>query len=130
MEIDGKDLNKVGSGIVILLVIVFGIQYINTDKDQEYVGLLANMLDKKYEGVILEKFIDYDNHAMRTIILNNGSRASINSDFYTKINIGDSISKKEGDSIIWLYKNKDTLTFDYKEWVERIKRLKKQQRSE
>ena len=130
MKIDGKDLNKVGSGIVILLVIVFGIQYINTDKDQEYVGLLANMLDKKYEGVILEKFIDYDNHAMRTIILNNGNRTSVNSDFYTKINIGDSISKKEGDSIIWLYKNKDILTFDYKEWVERIKRLKSQQRSE
>ena len=29
MEIDGKDLNKVGTGFSILLIIVLGIQYIN-----------------------------------------------------------------------------------------------------
>jgi len=129
MEIDGKDLNKVKSGFVILLVIVFAIQYINTDENQFYKGMLKTEKQKSYQGVVNHKFIDYKNHAIRTVVINSVN-VSMNTEFYKKINIGDSLSKKKGDPIVWLYKKDGKiLFFDYKKEIEDIIRLKNQQRS-
>ena len=131
MEIDGKDLNKVGTGFSILLIIVLSIQYINTDENQFYNGMLYTLKEENYSGIVIKKFINYDNHAIRTVILKNSQRVTFYDSFYKKINIGDSLSKKKGDPIVWLYKkNGRILFFDYKKEVEDIIRLKNQQRSE
>ncbi len=125
MEIDGKDLNKVWNGFLILLVIVLGVQYINTDENQRYEGLLFNFKEEKYSGIVVKKFIDYNNHTNLTIVLNNNRTATLYESFYKKIDVGDSLSKKKGDPIVWLYKkNGKILFYDYAEKVERIKRLK------
>ena len=125
MEINGKDLNKVWNGFLILLVIVLGVQYINTDENQRYEGLLFNFKEESYHGIVVNKFIDYENHASRIAILKNNQRAGFYESFYEKIDVGDSLSKKKGDPIVWLYKkNGKILFYDYAEKVERIKRLK------
>ena len=131
MEIDGKNLNKVGTGFLILLVIILGVQYINTDENQRYEGLLFNFKEESYHGIVVNKFIDYENHASRTVILKNNQRAGFYESFYEKIDVGDSLSKKKGDPIVWLYKkNGEILFFDHKKEIEDIIRLKNQQRSE
>ncbi len=130
IQIDGKDLNKVWTGFSILLIIVIGIQYINTDENQFYNGMLETEKEKSYQGVVSQKFIDYENHAIRTVVINT-INVPMHTEFYKKINVGDSLSKKKGDPIVWLYKkNGEILFFDHKKEIEDIIRLKNQQRSE
>ena len=128
MEIDGKDLNKVWNGFLILLIIVLGFQYMNRSGDF-YDGVLATRKKKSYQGIVSRKFIDYENHAIRTIVINR-AHITVNTEFYKRIDIGDSLSKKKGDYIVWLYKkNGKILFFDHEEHIENVRHLKNQQRS-
>ena len=126
MEINGKDLNKVWNGFLILLIIVFGIQYISND-DDPLKGMIQTMLEENYQGIVTQKFIDYPNHAMRVLILNTQKRVTIDRNFYELIAVNDSISKKRDDHLIFVYKKNDTLIFDENKKIQRIRAIREMQ---
>ncbi len=124
MEITVDHIRNTFSIFVACIVIFFIIPSFFKEED-DLQGLLGNMLIKDYHGIIEHKFIDYDNHATRTIVLERGSNVTLNSEFYKLVEVGDSISKKKGDHLIWLYKKQDTLNFDYIKWIEDIRKIRR-----
>lgn len=70
-------------------------------------------INRKFYGIIKEKEIKTDDHGSRVLYIGN-SIESINWDFYEIIEIGDSITKKKGDTLIYLYKkNSEIFYFNY-----------------
>jgi hypothetical protein len=63
----------------------------------------------EYSGVISKKYIDYSNHGGTTIRFKSGEIMPINPKLYYKLNIDDSIFKKEKNSKTIIYKKDGTI---------------------
>ena len=104
------------SQIVIGLVIIMIIGLLINGRMGAFGRKYERVSKKKIIGIIEKKEIEYDNHAMRVIYVNN-KVFDINSDFYESISVGDSISKRAGDMVVHLYKKDGRyLYFDYDEY--------------
>lgn len=66
-----------------------------------------------YNGVIIKKFIDHDNHNYRTLVLKNGRKIVIieKSGFFNYVQIGDSINKVKGNLEIQTFRHEEDTTF-------------------
>jgi hypothetical protein len=70
-------------------------------------------LGHDFSGKVKDIFIDNHNHSAKTIKFYDGSKFVTNPFVMTYINIGDSITKFEKDSIVIIYKtNNDTIFYD------------------
>lgn len=78
-----------------------------------------NDINKQYEGIVVDKYLNERNHMNETIILDNGGKHTINSfdktSFYDSISIGDMVIKNKGSLKYFLIKQSDTLVFENKE---------------
>lgn len=123
MEIDLNSWSKAKSifiGVVILIFLIFSL----TKKNNIYHRMYTKKLNKHFQGFVIDKFLDVNNHSIPTIVLESNKKVSIEGEFFKKISIGDSISKKKGEHLVILYKsNNDTLIFDYQKLIEQIKEL-------
>jgi len=73
-----------------------------------YLTLLSenkNSFEENYEGIVTNKFVDYDNRSALTIEVNN-SLYSLDESAYNNIQVGDSVRKLKNDTafIILIYK--------------------------
>lgn len=62
-------------------------------------------LDSDYRGVIQEIYNDKSNHNSPMVFFTNKNRIGINGKFRGQMEIGDSISKIKGDSVIQRFRN-------------------------
>ena len=104
------------SQIVISVLVVFFIGLLMNDLPKGFGDMYEEIYQENFIGLVQKKEIEYDNHGMRVIYVNN-KVFDINSDFYESISVGDSISKRAGDMVIHLYKKDGRyLYFDYDEY--------------
>jgi membrane-bound lytic murein transglycosylase MltF len=84
--------------ITIIGIILFGIG-IFVMRELEYNQQLQLELDCEFSGMLINKFIDNDDHGNKVIILNNQQKESLFRvpKCYVYISIGDSIVKKKGE---------------------------------
>lgn len=71
-----------------------------------------------YDGIVVNKFVDFKDHAIEKIVLeNNFTFNLISTEWYKKFDTGDYVFKEKGSLIIKLIKKntQDTLYFDYRD---------------
>ncbi|MDM1046594.1 hypothetical protein HX004_17390 [Myroides sp. 1354] len=65
-----------------------------------------------YQGSINGKYIDKENHNSTMIIFRNGRNRAIHPYFWDKVQVGDSISKMTGDSLIQVFRNGEKIILE------------------
>ena len=94
--------------IIVFPVIVIGL-FIFSQPSDNYMRcvIVERFKEQHYNGVIVDKYIDKENHANETLIVENGNNKSTIIDFiylpredFNIIQIGDSIFKESGDEFI------------------------------
>ncbi|SHM97276.1 hypothetical protein [Flavobacterium chilense] len=101
IELTNKQLKNILSLVIVIFIIYFVIS-LSLGKSKNLDG--NNIKKQSYSGYIKEKFIDTTDHFANKIILKNGNNQPIHWKFSTYLEIGDSISKKEGDSCATIQK--------------------------
>lgn len=100
---------------ILLKLFLISLLICGCDQYRFYEKMYEYDLNESYEGLILDKEIDLQDHSARNLKLPNKT-ISVISEFYELIEIGDSINKKKGDTLIYLYKkNGELLKFNYNE---------------
>ena len=96
--------------IALVLVIVVALIY---KRSNSFADIYESDLNEDYTGLVLKKEVQKHNHGARVIYLGY-KPILIDSNFYELIDIGDSISKKKGESVIHLFKTNGKIhQFDF-----------------
>ncbi|MGY6650214.1 hypothetical protein [Wenyingzhuangia sp. IMCC45574] len=103
---ENKNIVLVISVLIVFIFFLIGNEYTFEDR------VLKKALNKNYRGVIVEKYIDYENHAIPKVVLKDKREVIIYKKIYDKIELGDSISKLKGSFKVYLYKQKRKIVFD------------------
>lgn len=83
-------------------------------------NLYAEFKQSDYRGILLNKYIDNENHNTRTIVIKSGENVFTmilprdTSLFYNTVMIGDSVIKRKGDEFIAIQHNYSLLRFKLK----------------
>ena len=83
-------------------------------------GLLRYNYDQSYSGIVVETFVDWDNHANKVISLNSGDRIVLPSGYthlFPEIQPGDSLRKDPNSFFGMLILGKDTIHMNYATWI-------------
>jgi hypothetical protein len=105
-------------GIGLVLVLTF---FLVIHLSQETTGwelYYKNKSEKEYKGRVINKYIDYKDHAIKKIVLDNNITFNlISTEWYNQFDTGDFVLKEKGSVVIKLIKNnnQDTLYFDYRD---------------
>lgn len=105
-----KQLRNILTVLIVLLIIYFVFSlYLGKSKNLE----IDNIKKQSYKGFIVEKFIDKADHFGNKIILKDGDKQPIHWKLSTYLQVGDSVSKKEGQSFVTIQKKEGGLiTYD------------------
>lgn len=106
-EISNSQLKNILSLLTVVLIIYFIISLSlgkskNLDAD--------NIKKQSYSGYIVEKIMDTTDHFANKIILKNGNMQPIHWKFSIYLEVGDSVSKKEGDTCATLQRKDGSLS--------------------
>lgn len=96
--------------LAMILIPFYFLYLINKTPNYENLNR-QNYLSIKYKGKVIEKKINKTNSTI--LILNNGKEFLTLQYFVYKVEIGDSIVKKENDSLAYVYKKDKVLVFNY-----------------
>ncbi len=105
-------MNEKGTLIIVLVVLVTFIGVMIYQETTFEDRVLQKALDKNYNGIVVKKYIDYENHAVPKVILRTEKETIMFKRIYDQLKIGDSISKQQGDLKVYIYKKDRTIVFD------------------
>jgi|GEM_PF-2594559 hypothetical protein len=108
--------------IILALVIIPTIGYVLYNKifnyDLNWNNYFEYIESQQYDGIVINKFVDFNDHAIEKIGLDNNIIFNlISAEWYKKFDTGDYVLKEKGSLIIKLIKKntQDTLYFDYRD---------------
>ncbi|WP_091492006.1 hypothetical protein [Flavobacterium phragmitis] len=112
-NIQVKKALNIGVGIfaVFLFIKTF---LIDTDK-KRIDNSLKNIKEESFDGLVIDKGFDKFNHNASVIYFKDKTKVALFGQFWAQINIGDSLIKKKGETIITVYRNKEKFILDNKE---------------
>ncbi|WP_448606228.1 hypothetical protein [Paenimyroides ceti] len=119
-----KNEKKEGS-IWFLIVFFVGVGFLiyfqvyKKDKLFYLKEALASNIEQSYAGVIEKKYVDKRNHNSPMIRFTNGESIGINGFFRGKMQVGDSISKVKGDSVIQVFRNGEKIILEIAPFYEK-----------
>lgn len=111
-----------GVGIAVLIY----FQVYKKDKLFYLREALTSNIEQSYNGVIEKKYVDKMNHNSPMIKFTNGKSIGVNGFFRGKMQVGDSISKVRGDSVIQVFRNREKIILEIAPFYE--KAIKEQQK--
>lgn len=107
---------------IVLLLFIPTVGYVLYNKIFNYELNRNNYFEyiesQQYDGIVVNKFVDFNDHAIEKIGLKNNIIFNlISSEWYKKFDTGDYVLKEKGSLIIKLIKKntQDTLYFDYRD---------------
>lgn len=113
MEISLKTWRKL---LGILLFITFTLLVYNdffiNNKEKGYSIALEYSNQLSFNGIVTKKTRVKKNHNNPLLVLNNGEKVVLFEQFYEKIEINDSIFKKENDLKIYIFRNQNKITLN------------------
>lgn len=109
-------------GIFIVGIIVWDVFYNTNDRFRN--NLLNSIQNEEYNGVVVEKYYDKENHNDPTLVLKSGEKVSVYGIIWGKIYIGDSIVKNKGETTLSSFRNDQKLIFDNKSIIDEIRKSK------
>lgn len=80
--------------------------------------------EQSYHGVVIFKDYDKSNHNNPTLYFRDETQIGISGEFWSKIEKGDSLVKKKGETIITVYRNYEKFILDYVEIINSWKNIK------
>ena len=113
IELSDKKLKLLLHLIVSLFIVFLAIRfYLFDNKSSFRERLIESLKNEVYEGVVVKKYYDKENHNTPMIVFSNNQEAPIYGQFYSQIQNNDSVVKKKGDTRIFVYRGKQTIIFD------------------
>lgn len=97
-------------GVGIALLIYF--QAYKKDKLFYLREALTSNIEQSYNGVIEKKYVDKMNHNSPMVKFTSGNSIGVNGFFRGKMQVGDSISKVKGDSVIQVFRNGEKIILE------------------
>ncbi|MGJ1203519.1 hypothetical protein [Sphingobacterium lactis] len=94
-----------GAGIALLIY----FQVYKKDKLFYLKEALTSNIEQSYNGVIEKKYTDKMNHNSLMVRFTKDNSIGLNGFFWDKVQVGDSISKVKGDSIIQVFRGEKKL---------------------
>ncbi|SHM96788.1 hypothetical protein [Flavobacterium chilense] len=95
--------------------------FIDTDQKRFEEGI-KNIKEQEFQGVVVDKQFEKFNHNASMIYLNNNTKVAIFGEFWPKINIGDSVVKRKGETIWTVYREKQKFILDTKDALDKFKK--------
>lgn len=109
--------------VIILFAVFLFIRSFFIETDQKiFEGGLKNIQDEQFHGVVIDKKFEKFNHNASMIYLNNNTKVAIFGEFWTKVNIGDSVVKKKGETFWTVYRNNQKFTLENKDILDKFKK--------
>lgn len=108
---------------IILFAVFLFIRSFFIETDQKiFEGGLKNIQEEQFQGVVIDKKFEKFNHNASMIYLNNNTKVAIFGEFWTKVNIGDSVVKKKGETFWTVYRNNQKFTLENKDILDKFKK--------
>ena len=117
-EISIKQLKVILSIGTIILAIFLVYKFVfMSSREQLRDGSLRNIREENFQGFVIDKNYDKNNHNTPMIYLRNKTKIAVFGEFWSQIKIGDSLEKKKGETIITVYRNNMKFTLDNKDII-------------
>ena len=117
-EISIKQLKVILSIGTIILAIFLVYKFVfMSSREQLRDGSLRNIREENFQGFVIDKNYDKNNHNSPMIYLRNKTKIAVFGEFWSQIKIGDSLEKKKGETIITVYRNNMKFTLDNKDII-------------
>lgn len=104
-----------GAGIALLIY----FQVYKKDKLFYLREALTSNIEQSYNGVIEKKYADKMNHNSLMVRFTKENSIGLNGFFWDKVQVGDSISKVKGDSIIQVFRNGEKIILEIAPFYEK-----------
>lgn len=102
----------------IMLAFFFVYKFVGIRSEKQLLNVsLKNIRDENFQGFVIDKNYDKNNHNSPMIYLRNKTKIAVFGQFWSQIKIGDSLEKKKGETIITVYRNNMKFTLDNKEII-------------
>ena len=122
-EISIKQLKVVLNIGTIMLAFFLVYKFVDiSSREQLLDDSLKNIREENFQGFVIDKNYDKNNHNSPMIYLRNKTKIAVFGEFWSQIKIGDSLEKKKGETIITLYRNDVKFTLDNKDIINSLKR--------
>lgn len=108
--------------MILFAVFLFTRSFFIETNQKRFEGGLKNIQEEQFQGVVIEKKFEKFNHNASMIYLNNNTKVAIFGEFWTKVNIGDSVVKRKGETIWTVYRNNQKFTLDNKDILDKFKK--------
>ena len=102
--------------IMLALFLVYKFVVISS-REQLLDDSLKNIKEESFQGFVIDKNYDKNNHNSPMIYLINKTKIAVFGEFWSQIKIGDSLEKKKGETIITVYRNNMKFTLDNKDII-------------
>lgn len=118
IEISIKQLKVILSIGTIMLAFFLVYKFVGIRSKKQLLNVsLKNIRDENFQGFVIDKNYDKNNHNSPMIYLRNKTKIAVFGQFWSQIKIGDSLEKKKGETIITVYRNNMKFTVDNKEII-------------
>lgn len=122
-EISIKQLKVILSVGTISLAIFLVYKFVfMSSREQLLDGSLRNIREENFQGFVIDKNYDKNNHNSPMIYLRNKTKIAVFGEFWSQIKIGDSLEKKKGETIITVYRNNLKFLLDNKAIIDSFKK--------
>jgi len=122
-EISIKQLKVVLNIGTIMLAFFLVYKFVDiSSREQLLDDSLKNIREENFQGFVIDKNYDKNNHNSPMIYLRNRTKIAVFGEFWSQIKIGDSLEKKKGETIITVYRNDVKFTLDNKDIINSLKR--------
>lgn len=118
-EMSIKQLKVILSIRTIILAIFLVYKFVfMSSREQLLYGSLRNIREENFQGFVINKNYDKNNHNSPMIYLRNKTKIAVFGEFWSQIKIGDSLEKKKGETIITVYRNNMKFILDNKDSID------------
>lgn len=109
-------------GIIMLAFFLVYKFVVISSREQLLDDSLKNIREENFQGFVIDKNYDKNNHNSPMIYLRNKTKIAVFGEFWSQIKIGDSVEKKKGETIITVYRNNMKFTLDNKDIINSLKK--------
>lgn len=103
-------------------VLLFGLYYLlNIDHKKGFDLVINTIKSDSYEGVVIEKYYDKENHNNPTLVLSSNRIITLYGEQYSQIDLKDSVSKKINSTTLYVFKKDKKIGIDLKGYIETLK---------
>ena len=122
-EISIKQLKVILSiGTIILAFFLVYKFVVISSREQLLDDSLRNIREENFQGFVIDKNYDKNNHNSPMIYLRNKTKIAVFGEFWSQIKVGDSLEKKKGETIISVYRDDVKFTLDNKDVINDLKK--------